>query len=89
MEIAELILACTLSLGLLIGLGVMIYLVLTVDKDVVVEARRKAFKEAAKMAKEKADFEMADTEGRSNQRFERARLLYELELDLRSASNKC
>ncbi len=58
--------------------------------SMIIEARNKAFKEAAEIAKDSGDFELYDTEGRAGQRLERASIAHDIELKIRSlASQKC
>jgi len=62
---------------------------LNIKKQLAATYRRKALREAAYIAKEKGDWELADTEGRSGQRLERARIAHEIELEIRSMIGKC
>jgi len=54
---------------------------------VAIETRRKAFHDASRIAKDIADFELYDTEGKCGQRLERARIAHQIELELLSKAN--
>lgn len=61
-----------------------IYLYDYSKEAIVIEARKTALKESAQIARDAADFELYDTEGRCGQRMERARIGHAIELEILS-----
>lgn len=72
--------------------GVLVIFILSIlgilNKALIAESRKRAFKEGAKFAKELGEFVLADSEGRGNERAHRARVAFEIELFLLSKANK-
>lgn len=66
----------------------LIYKTSSFQDNLTHKIRKDAFKEAAELAKERGDFELQDTEGKSGERFHRARIAFEIELELRSLAGK-
>jgi hypothetical protein len=76
-------------IGVIVGAAIIGHgIKLRVLSNIRLDAKRDSYLIAADIIKERADFELYDTEGTSGARLDRARPLFEVELELRSHASK-